>query len=346
MNSYYGGIIVGKQTKVVEVNGKKAYQWETEKAMLSKETITSKSNIGWEIEVDEKTTSFLDNYGGMTRNFFEFMNEDNVQKVNILIYTTERANIITLIQFLDDKDKQLKWSYAEGKSFAYLTQSKYIPELKKLSKVTEIIPSDVISGELPKYVEPTVDNSSGLVYKGKEVPFSTENNEQIFLINLNEENKLKLSKTGIFKEDLIEKISHFKVILQKELSPFGSLADVEIYLNNNEVLKRKHTDKYFEDFYGENPSDEEIMNFCIEESLEEIQEEMNEIYNKIKEQFESRKEEGKSFDELLNARLKRSKRKFDSIMSEAEEMVLYANEVDSYMIGRQLLQWMFDNDEI
>lgn len=337
---------MGEQTKVVEVNGKKAYQWETAKSTLAQEKFISKTNIGWEIEVGGNTTSFLDNYGGMTRNFFEFMNEDNVKKVNILIYTTKKANIITLIQFLDDKNKQLKWSYTEGKLFAYITQSKYITELKKLSRVEEITPSDVISGELPKYVEPTVDNSSGLVYKEKEVPFSTENNEKLFLIKLNEKNKLELAKTGILKENLVKKVSYFKVILKKELSPFGSLAEVEIYLSNNEALKTKHTDKYFEEFYGENPSDEEILNLCIEESLEELQKEMNEIYNKTKEQFESKKEEGKSFDELVNARLKRSKRKFDSIMVEAEEMVIYANEVYSQMIGSQLLQWMFDNDEI
>lgn len=333
------------KTKVVLMNGKKAYQWETKVSLLSKETFTSKTNIGWEVTVDKNTHTFLENYGGMTQNFFSFMKDEKVKKFNILVYTTENSNIITLIQFLDKENNQLKWSYAEGKSFAYIVQSKYIQELKDLCNVKEIVPSNVVSGELPVYVEPTLDNSSGLFYKGNEIPFSTQQKEQVFLIKLNDENKLKLIETGIVSKKFSKEISHFKVILDKELNAFGSLATLEVYLENNEALKRKHTDTYFTDVYGENSSDEEIEEFSIKESLEDIQEEMNSVYKETKDYFKNKEEGQTDFDEVLNARLRKQKRAFDVILENALESVEYANKVDSHMIGKNLLQWMFDNDE-
>ena len=333
------------KTKVVSMNGKKAYQWETKTSLLSKEIFTSKTNVGWEVNVDEKTYTFLDNYGGMTQSFFSFMKDEKVKKLILLIYTTKNANIVTLIQFLDEENNQLKWSYAEGKHFAYIVQSKYIQELKELCNVKEIVPSDVVSGELPAYVEPTLDNSSGVMYKGEEVPFSTEENEQVFLVNLNNKCKKELVKVGIVDEELAEEVSHFKVILDKELNAFGSLATLEVYLENNEALKRKHTDTYFTDVYGKNSSDEEIEELSIKESLEDMQEKMNRVYKETKDYFKNKEEGQTDFDEVLNARLRKQKRMFDVILEDALESVEYANKVDSHMIGKELLQWMLDNDE-
>lgn len=322
-----------------KVNGATAYTWDYVTGMFDSRVVhESKSNIGWKFSPTDKLGKFFETRGGMVGNFFEIMLEEGVQEVHVLIYTTNMSKLYTTIHTYDGKGNNISKRYAEGRQFASLVQHSYIVELQSLvANLEELVPSE----QVDHYHEPTKNNSTGIVYNGDELTFSTENSKTVVELPYTSEMSDLIKQ--VVGEDYLSMVGTLEIEMDTQENVINEVGTLRLKTTEGDYFTTKITDKYYREVYGMNTPDEEIEQLTIEQNLAQIVTRMNDIYKLLKEQYTPNQDV--TFEELLNKRLRGEREKFDSIMQDVKEMVDYGNEVSGTSLTRGAIQWLIDQSK-
>lgn len=315
--------------KIEEQYGTTHYVWENSSRSY-------RSNIGYSMQITKEMRAFADSHGGFFRDFFKILKNEKATHCKVLIYTSHYVQITTIIE-ITNGDNRVDYIGTFNKYFTESVLKDYLPSLLKLtSYYKEIIPSQYLSEknqkDLPAYHAPKVENSTGVMYKGKELCFSTKENQKTLTLQVNSSLIHSFFKNEDISNELKEKINQLNICFFETPDVFSSIASVHLYMNDGCPIKVKDTE--YMDIYGHCSSQQELKERITIDILEDIAHKMNYEYDVARNKTNNKED----FKIFLKKRLARLEKLFLSIEEDVQQELAYSEKIKEYRISAHTLQ--------